>query len=811
MFSEEEETRRALSNMTLDSARTALRESGAPAELLSLVDQQLPVSSHLRRNSQGLIQQTAPSGLQKARNMLNGMIEENNRKLDTLKTECSAFFSKQCSLMETCRSELTSANAEAAQWRSRILTSQKDINICEVTLPNLKNDLRISIYQCNLRLGHLRRDLAIVLSDIQVMMRVLKMTECKAKMIQMEETHIVECQHPCTKESFMAFHHDGLNEQLMKLKSSRMQQLVQQSLRDLSDPVEKAAQPVDENGTVIVNVTVFKNPPVPHVKPPSDPCKGITYDAGGKGGCTLRSNPRCFNLQNKFINIQGETVDKRDELLAEIAKLEKNCEQTQKTLSEQISVFETKHDTSTSNLAEATSGENDAGKEAVEANEEHSRLAKGMLASRKQCSAKMRTYESELCALKKIRGELMKMKGDKHPFFQDCEVTKWEPEKCSKSCGGGLQTMKRGIVSPQSGGGASCPPLRMTRACNQHPCPIDCKVSMWSRFSGCSSECGGGVRERMRKIKRHPKYEGEPCGDLTETEACNMQACDRNCKLGHWGKWSSCSKACDGGFKFKKRTIKVAAIGKGKCPKMRSVRRLRRKRCNTHKCPHTGPRVMACKTMIDLVLLLDGSGSIKKSGWIQTKKFATKFVDAFDGENAKVSVILFSGPRNWPNYQKCQLGKVKKADEEKICGLKMVQHFSSDMKKTKANIAKLAFPSSSTYTAKALEMANAELMLGRKDARRVVLVMTDGVPISPDKTKLAANKLKRRARLMFGAVRLNTEGLRLMRGLASKPTRDNVMRIKDFKTMSKVATMNSLIRDMCTKVGVGKLPKSKKK
>merc|ERR1719245_2708949 len=123
-----------------------------------------------------------------------------------------------------------------------------------------------------------------------------------------------------------------------------------------------------------------------------------------------------------------------------------------------------------------------------------------------------------------------------------------------------------------------------------------------------------------------------------------------------------------------------------------------------------------------------------------------------------VSVILFSGPHTWPEYEKCQAGKVSQLNKEKICGLKMVTHFNNDTKKIKDAISKLKFPAASTYTSGALEMANAELTLGRKDATRVVLVMTDGIPISPKKTSSAARRIKERARLMFGVVRLNGQG-----------------------------------------------------
>jgi len=279
-----------------------------------------------------------------------------------------------------------------------------------------------------------------------------------------------------------------------------------------------------------------------------------------------------------------------------------------------------------------------------------------------------------------------------------------------------------------------------------------------------------------------------------------MQACDRDCKLGKWGKWGQCTKACSGGFQFKRRQIKVAAVGKGKCPKLTSTRRLQRKRCNPQQCPFTGKRVMQCKSRIDLVLLLDGSGSVGNYGWDATVKFADKFVESFHGQDAMVSIMLFSGPRTWSNYYKCNRGEVKKADEEKVCGMKIVSHFTNDTAALKAGIKAMRFPRSSTYTQKALEMANAELMLGRKDATRIVLCMTDGIPISPRRTGMAARKLKKKARLMMGAVRLSRTGLRYMRSWSSRPTRDNVMRISNFAIMKKVSTMNNLIRDMCSSV-----------
>ena len=94
----------------------------------------------------------------------------------------------------------------------------------------------------------------------------------------------------------------------------------------------------------------------------------------------------------------------------------------------------------------------------------------------KTCSGNYIDFETELCALKKIRGDLFKkMKKGHSGFFQDCEVSKWTPEACTKKCAGGVQRVIRSVMThpgPKSGGGAKCLPLVANRRCNLGPCPI---------------------------------------------------------------------------------------------------------------------------------------------------------------------------------------------------------------------------------------------------------------------------------------------------------------------------------------------------
>merc|ERR1719183_1395947 len=120
--------------------------------------------------------------------------------------------------------------------------------------------------------------------------------------------------------------------------------------------------------------------------------------------------------------------------------------------------------------------------------------------------------------------------------------------------------------------------------------------------------------------------------------------------------------------------------------------------------------------MLDVLLLIDGSGSLGSKGWAAEIKAAQMFVDAFSGSggSAKMAVILYSGPRTWGGVYKCFARNTKKVDREKICGIKMITHFTKDLKKVKTLITGLTWPRGSTLTSLALLTAKVELSLGRK-------------------------------------------------------------------------------------------------
>merc|ERR1719146_110299 len=108
----------------------------------------------------------------------------------------------------------------------------------------------------------------------------------------------------------------------------------------------------------------------------------------------------------------------------------------------------------------------------------------------KECEANIGELHAEICGARKIRKEIYKM-SEMTKLVADCEVSDWTPGECTVTCGGGTQILNRSVSIQPAYGGTGCPPLSMSRTCNDFPCPIDCELDLWSGWSTCSADCGG--------------------------------------------------------------------------------------------------------------------------------------------------------------------------------------------------------------------------------------------------------------------------------------------------------------------------------
>jgi len=108
---------------------------------------------------------------------------------------------------------------------------------------------------------------------------------------------------------------------------------------------------------------------------------------------------------------------------------------------------------------------------------------------------------------------------------------------CSTDCGPGRKIRSRNVLSVD---GTVCGDLVQTSVCMKTRCPIDCKLSPWSDFGACSTDCGQGVKSRTRQILVQPKYHGKPCDPVIESTVCLAR--NGCCEVGPWSKWTKCVK-----------------------------------------------------------------------------------------------------------------------------------------------------------------------------------------------------------------------------------------------------------------------------
>jgi len=295
---------------------------------------------------------------------------------------------------------------------------------------------------------------------------------------------------------------------------------------------------------------------------------------------------------------------------------------------------------------------------------------------------------------------------------------------------------------------------------------------------------------------------GNPCGGTSETTACNNQACEKDCELTAWTKWSTCSKDCDGGTAKRQKFVKTVAEGAGKCPDSWGLKRLEYKACHKQRCQRAaGEPTLTCDKKLDIVLLIDGSGSLGKKGWAAEIKAAQLFVDAFalsGNPQAQMSVILYSGPRTWGGVYKCFAKNTRSVDRAEICKVKTITHFTSDLAKVKELIAGLKWPKGSTLTSMAMLAAKAELALGRKDAQSDVIVFTDGRPLYRRATGIVAHILRKAARLLWIPV-TKFAPLAEIKKWATRRWQENAEFVNSFSELDKPYVIDHVIADICPK------------
>jgi len=276
-----------------------------------------------------------------------------------------------------------------------------------------------------------------------------------------------------------------------------------------------------------------------------------------------------------------------------------------------------------------------------------------------------------------------------------------------------------------------------------------------------------------------PKNGGESCDTLQETQLCNSFSCDRNCELTEWSSFSPCTQACDGGYQEHFKTVTIPVRGEGTCPGDEDPLRHERRECNAQAC--IGDE--ECIARLDVVLVLDGSGSLTEDGFKIMQTFAVTILDklrpkAFEKDAVQVAVVQFGNGKLEDNGG--GLGGVGTVSDA-ILG----QGFSGDMEATRETITALTWQRGFTNMAQGIAKAGILLKTSlRKDASGVAIVLTDGRPSFKLSTEAAVKKLRETSTLMIVQIKSfpKEENIELMKEYVSEPADVNYMLIPGKKT-----------------------------
>jgi len=340
------------------------------------------------------------------------------------------------------------------------------------------------------------------------------------------------------------------------------------------------------------------------------------------------------------------------------------------------------------------------------------------------------------------------------------------PQADPNACGGEETIMRKVLVLPDQYG-MQCPIMKRKMKCGQKKCPVNCVMSKFSGWSDCTKVCGGGVKQQTRSILTQPKNGGNTCDNVMDSKSCNTGTCNRNCELSDWTAWSPCSVACDGGFTQRVRKVILPTRARGFCPKENSGDRLEEKSCNTQACM---PDQM-CIAKQDLVLMIDGSGSLKEEGFDIVKAFAANLTGKYNaeyfGEDAmKVGVVLFGNG-----------GLSTAPDGSTVINKALgIQPLTFDLASVKAAIEGMEWQRGFTNMAQGFVEAGVMLSQGgRDDAQSAVLVISDGKFTMKYQTSEKANELKDQNIMIFMAPITDTQGdfLDDLKDWASQPWETN--------------------------------------
>mmetsp|Transcript_147982 Transcript_147982/g.368794 ORF Transcript_147982/g.368794 Transcript_147982/m.368794 type:complete len:884 (+) Transcript_147982:131-2782(+) len=497
--------------------------------------------------------------------------------------------------------------------------------------------------------------------------------------------------------------------------------------------------------------------------------------------CTSTASPPCENFADNLATFSGGVEDLADELKMRMQAEADSCRTSLGQYEMRIQDLKRQSDDGGVALANAVAEQSDLESSRRVRREQVEDLSSEAKQSSDQCSQELEAARTSMCSAKALVRDL----GDvvsTGAFLGDCVITDWVGGPCSQPCGtGGVQNVTRRVIHAPATD-RLCPALEATRKCNEKPCPVDGLMSRWDEWSECSQACGGGTRTRHRSVIRHAEHGGVPTGETMQEQLCNMHPCDQDCALSDWTSWSMCSKNCSGGHRIRFRHVLRQPVGNGGCPADNDPERRQAAPCNADAC-QTSPAPQ-CASPLDVIMAVDTSGSMGSAGLTDAKQFAeavatrTQFGDADVATGApalaRMGVVQFGA------------------------SAAVAQALTADKTEFSAGLAAITWQPSETNMGEALAVASDMLdHHGRARSQPVVVVITDGMPMSAYVLSTEADKLRQSGvRLTFVLVGPGVSHHAVERW-ASWPAQENVVVVHSFAALREQAIVTSLLANLC--------------
>ncbi|PIK37342.1 putative thrombospondin type-1 domain-containing protein 7B-like [Apostichopus japonicus] len=171
----------------------------------------------------------------------------------------------------------------------------------------------------------------------------------------------------------------------------------------------------------------------------------------------------------------------------------------------------------------------------------------------------------------------------------DCQLGEWENwSPCSRSCGdGGFHVRMREVLRPPAHGGQPCDAQYQTKECE----PVDCAWWRTDSWSTCfldsrDSACGRGLWYRVVYCisALDTEVDSSNCEGITKplpSDQCSVP-CPEDCIVSEWSKWSPCSVTCgkQGGMQTRWREILAYGADSEDC--LREDQLVQTNVCNLH-------------------------------------------------------------------------------------------------------------------------------------------------------------------------------------------------------------------------------------